>query len=107
MHALLDAHGLSYDLQWSLGGSPFLTPRGTLSAALVAAIEAETGSPPELSTTGGTSDGRFITAICPQVIEFGPRNETAHKVNENVAVADLDPLKNIYRRTLEALLVHG
>lgn len=106
VHALLDSHGLTYDLQWSLGGSPFLTPRGTLSAALVAAIEAETGNPPELSTTGGTSDGRFITAICPQVIEFGSRNETAHKVNENVAVADLEPLKNIYRRTIEALLVH-
>ena len=74
--------------------------------AAVAAIEQVNGLRPALLTTGGTSDGRFITSICPQVIEFGPRNETAHKVNENVAVADLEPLKNIYRRTIEALLVH-
>jgi len=102
--AVLDRHGLDYDIQWTLGGQPFLTPRGTLSAALADAIRAETGLATELSTTGGTSDGRFIARICPQVVEFGPCNDSIHKVNENIAVADLEPLKNIYRRTLENLL---
>ena len=101
---VLNKHGLQYDLAWTLGGSPFLTPRGTLSAALSGAIKAETGRDTELSTTGGTSDGRFIASICPQVIEFGPVNDTIHKVNENILLADVDPLKNIYRRTIETLL---
>ncbi len=104
VHAVLDRHGLEYDLEWNLGGEPFLTPRGTLTDALVQAIAAETGVTAELSTTGGTSDGRFIAKICPQVIEFGPCNATIHKVNERVELASLDPLKNIYRRTLENLL---
>lgn len=101
---ILDAHGLDYDLQWALSGDPFLTPRGDLSQALVNAIEAETGIASELSTTGGTSDGRFIAKICEQVVEFGPCNDTIHKVNERIALADVEPLKNIYRRTLENLL---
>ncbi len=105
--ALLDAHALSYGIDWSLGGAPFLTPRGALSAALASAIEAETGRQTALSTTGGTSDGRFISSICPQVIEFGPVNDSIHKVNENILLADLEPLKNIYRRTIEALLNHA
>ena len=105
VHALLDKHGLEYDLDWELGGEPFLTPRGTLTDALVDAIRAETGVAAELSTTGGTSDGRFIAKICPQVIEFGPCNATIHKVNERVELASLAPLKNIYRRTLENLLL--
>ena len=79
-------------------------PRGSLSEALSSAILAETGVTTELSTTGGTSDGRFIAKICPQVIEFGPCNATIHKVNERIEIASLDPLKNIYRRTLENLL---
>jgi succinyl-diaminopimelate desuccinylase len=88
-----------------LGGEAFLTPRGTLSEALTRAIRDETGVTTELSTTGGTSDGRFIAKICPQVIEFGPGNATIHKINERIEVASLDPLKNIYRRTLENLLL--
>ncbi|AUL46857.1 succinyl-diaminopimelate desuccinylase [Bordetella trematum] len=105
VHATLDRHGLEYELQWELGGEPFLTPRGSLTDALAAAIQAETGLQTELSTTGGTSDGRFIAKICPQVIEFGPCNATIHKINERVALDSLDPLKNIYRRTLENLLL--
>jgi len=104
IHAVLDKHKLEYELNWTLGGSPFLTPRGTLSAALSDAIQAETGAQTELSTTGGTSDGRFIASICNEVIEFGPVNDTIHKVNENILLADIDPLKNIYRRTIETLL---
>ncbi len=101
--AVLNAHGLQYDLKWTLGGLPFLTTPGTLVAAIQTAIRDETGLNTELSTTGGTSDGRFIAQICPQVIEFGPPNATIHKVNEHVAVADMAPLKNIYRRVLEQL----
>ncbi len=102
---LLDAHGLEYDLKWTVSGMPFLTPRGTLSDALTAAIRAETDVAAELSTTGGTSDGRFIAQICPQVVEFGPLNGSIHKIDEHVEVASIDPLKNIYRRTLENLLL--
>ncbi len=104
VHELLDRHGLDYELPWTLGGEPFLTPVGSLSEALSAAIRAETGVSTELSTTGGTSDGRFIAKICPQVIEFGPLNASIHKIDEWVEVASLEPLKNIYRRTLESLL---
>ncbi|OVZ54747.1 succinyl-diaminopimelate desuccinylase [Pigmentiphaga sp. NML080357] len=104
VHDILDRHGLEYALAWSLSGLPFLTPRGTLCSALTEAIAAEVGIEAELSTTGGTSDGRFIARICPQVVEFGPVNATIHKVNEHIAVDSLEPLKNIYRRTLEALL---
>ena len=101
--AVLDQHGLKYDLNWTIGGLPFLTTPGTLVAAVQRAIADETDLTTELSTTGGTSDGRFIAQICPQVIEFGPPNATIHKVNEHVALADIAPLKNIYRRTLEQL----
>jgi succinyl-diaminopimelate desuccinylase len=104
VHAILDKHNLDYDLTWTLSGLPFLTPRGTLSDAISAAILAETGVHTELSTTGGTSDGRFIARICPQVIEFGPPNASIHKIDEHIEVRFIDPLKNIYRRTLEHLL---
>jgi succinyl-diaminopimelate desuccinylase len=104
VHEVLDRHGLEYTLAWTLGGEPFLTPVGTLSHALSAAIEAETGVKPALSTTGGTSDGRFIARICPQVIEFGPVNASIHKIDEHVDVASIEPLKNIYRGTLQRLL---
>ncbi|CUA99611.1 succinyl-diaminopimelate desuccinylase [Thiomonas bhubaneswarensis] len=104
VHAALDRHALDYSLDWTLGGEPFLTPPGALSAALQDAIRAETGLVAELSTTGGTSDGRFIAKICPQVVEFGPVNASIHKIDEWVEVAAIDPLKNIYRRTLEALV---
>jgi succinyl-diaminopimelate desuccinylase len=104
VHAVLDRHGLDCAIDWILGGEPFLTPVGTLSEALVGAIREETGVDTELSTTGGTSDGRFIAKICPQVIEFGPLNASIHKIDEWVEVASLEPLKNIYRRTLRTLL---
>ena len=100
---VLVRHGLEYDLRWVVGGLPFLTAPGELVAAMQDAIRAETGVTTELSTTGGTSDGRFISRICAQVIEFGPINATIHKIDEHVAVADIEPLKNIYRRTLELL----
>ncbi len=101
--AVLRRHGLEYRLAWTVGGQPFITPPGELVGAIQAAIQAETGVTTELSTTGGTSDGRFISRICPQVIEFGPVNASIHKIDEHVAVADIEPLKNIYRRTLERL----
>jgi succinyl-diaminopimelate desuccinylase len=104
VHAILDSHNLEYDLEWTLSGRPFLTPKGTLSDAMCQAICDETGVHTELSTTGGTSDGRFIAEICPQVIEFGPPNASIHKIDEHVEVRFIDPLKNIYRRTLEKLL---
>ena len=104
MHAILDRHGLDYELKWTVGGLPFLTPRGDLSAALERAIKDETGVQTALSTTGGTSDGRFIARICKQVMEFGPPNASIHKVDENVELAFIDPLKNIYRRVLELLI---
>ncbi|WP_089962686.1 succinyl-diaminopimelate desuccinylase [Limnohabitans sp. 2KL-3] len=103
LQAVLDQHGLKYELEWTLGGRPFLTTPGTLVQAIEQAITDETGLKTELSTTGGTSDGRFIAQICPQVIEFGPPNATIHKVNEHVALVDMAPLKAIYRRTLEQL----
>ena len=102
--AVLARHAVPHRLVWTLGGSPFLTRPGSLSAALTAAIQAETGATPVLSTTGGTSDGRFIAQVCEQVVEFGPVNASIHKIDEHVNVADIEPLKNIYRRTLEALL---
>jgi succinyl-diaminopimelate desuccinylase len=104
VHAILDRHGLDYDLRWTLSGHPFLTPKGTLSDAICGAIRQELGVTTELSTTGGTSDGRFIARICPQVIEFGPPNDSIHKIDEHIDVRYIDPLKNIYRRTLERLL---
>ncbi len=104
VHAVLDRHGLDYQLAWTLGGEVFLTPPGSLSQALSRAIESEVGITPELSTTGGTSDGRFIARICPQVVEFGPVNASIHKIDEHVRVDDIEHLKNIYRRTLENML---
>jgi len=103
LEAVLKKHALDYDLKWTLGGQPFLTTPGDLVTAVQQAILAETGITTELSTTGGTSDGRFIAQICPQVIELGPPNATIHKIDEHVVVADIEPLKNIYRRTLENL----
>ena len=108
---ILKAQGLSpdadYDLVWNTSGLPFLTPPGTLVDAVRAAILGETGLETQLSTTGGTSDGRFIAQICPQVIELGPPNATIHKIDEFVALADIEPLKNIYRRALENLAVQA
>ena len=100
---VLDRHALEYDLQWTLSGQPFLTTPGELVTAVQQAIAAETGLTTELSTTGGTSDGRFIAAMCQQVLEVGPPNATIHKIDECIALSDIEPLKNIYRRTLDNL----
>jgi len=105
VHAILDKHALDYDLVWEYS-PPYITPRGNLVEAITAAIEQSYGVTPELSTTGGTSDGRFIADICKQVIEFGPLNATIHKLNECVGVADIEPLKDTYRITLEKLLLN-
>jgi succinyl-diaminopimelate desuccinylase len=105
VHAVLDRHKLEYDLQWEQSsGKPYLTPRGDLVDAVAAAIKQVQGIDTELSTSGGTSDGRFIADICPQVLEVGPLNATIHKINECVAMADLDSLSEIYYLTLCKLL---
>lgn len=103
VHAILDKHALDYTLEWEYS-PPYITPRGNLVEAISTAIEQAYGVSPELSTTGGTSDGRFIADICKQVIEFGPLNATIHKLNECVAVADIEPLKETYKRTMQTLL---
>ncbi len=102
---VLIRHKLNYELIWVIGGLPFLTKPGDLVHAVQNAIADETGIQTQLSTTGGTSDGRFIAQICSQVIELGPPNATIHKIDEHIAIADIEPLKNIYRRVLERL--HG
>ena len=108
VHDLLARHhlhaGRDYELDWSLSGQPFLTPAGSLVDAVRTAIFQVTGLQAQLSTSGGTSDGRFIAQICPQVIELGPPNATIHQVNECVAVAELEPLTHIYRRVMEHLV---
>lgn len=105
VRSILDRHRVDATIAWTLGAEPFLTPPGTLSRALAAAIEAETGVVPTLSTTGGTSDGRFIARICPQVVEFGPVNASIHQVDEHVELADIDRLAAVYRRTLANFLL--
>ena len=102
---ILDKHDLKYELEWRYDGRPFLTQPGDLVAAVKRAIKSVTGIETQLSTTGGTSDGRFLADICPQVIEFGPPNATIHKVNECIAVADIEPLSRIYEQILVNLLV--
>lgn len=103
--ALLDAHGLRYDVEWTLSGEPFLTGRGRLVGAVQEAIRDVTGLETALSTSGGTSDGRFIAPTGCEVVELGPGNATIHKVDECVAVADLEPLAAIYQRVLDRLLL--
>jgi succinyl-diaminopimelate desuccinylase len=103
VHSILDGHQLDYDLEWEYS-PPYITPRGNLVEAISEAIVESYGVSPELSTTGGTSDGRFIADICKQVIEFGPLNKTIHKLNECVGVADIEPLKQTYKLTLEKLI---
>jgi len=105
VHAILDKHGLSYDLKWEMSGKPYLTARGDLVDAVAAAIKQVVGIETDLSTSGGTSDGRFIADICPQVLELGPVNATIHKLNECVGVDELEALSEIYRLTLIKLLV--
>jgi succinyl-diaminopimelate desuccinylase len=102
---ILDQHGLEYDIAWLHGAVPFLTPEGTLVGAVRNAVRTVTGIEPELSTSGGTSDGRFIIDICPQLLELGPVNASVHKLNEHIEIDALDALKSIYRQVLERLLL--
>lgn len=101
---ILTRHGLDYSIAWTLGAKPFLTGKGDLVDSAIAAIRDVAGIETELSTTGGTSDGRFIADICPQVIEIGPVNATIHKINECVEIAALQQLSSIYRQILDQLL---
>lgn len=103
VHAVLDSHGVDYTLAWTVGGLPFLTTPGELVTAVQAAIADETGIATELSTSGGTSDARFIAKICKQVVELGPVNASIHKIDEHIDVAEIETLKNIYKRTLDRL----
>lgn len=105
VHGILDRHGVPYDLEWSYDGRPFITPRGDLVDAVSRAIKTVTGLDTELSTTGGTSDGRFIADICPQVIECGPTNASIHKIDECIRVDELRQLPQIYFHTLRNLLI--
>ncbi|MCB4358566.1 succinyl-diaminopimelate desuccinylase [Quatrionicoccus australiensis] len=107
LRAILDKHKLDYEISWTLGARPFLTGRGPLADAATAAIREICGIETELSTTGGTSDGRFIAEICKQMLEIGPVNATSHKIDENIEVASLPQLSAIYTRILEQLLLTG
>jgi succinyl-diaminopimelate desuccinylase len=104
VEGILKKHGVRYTLEWYISGEPFFTPPGALSAGVAAAIAAEMGAPPKLSTGGGTSDGRFIAPMGAQVVEVGVVNATIHKVNECVAVADIDRLHRVYLGALRNLL---
>jgi len=104
LEAVLARHGLRHELAWTLGGQPFLTEPGQLSDALAGSIREHAGVATELSTTGGTSDARFISRICKEVVEFGPVNASIHKIDECVEVASIDVLKDVYRGTLERLI---
>lgn len=103
-HSVLDAHGLDYDLKWTFNGKPFLTDAGSLLDAVVDAVDEVNHEKPQLLTTGGTSDGRFIAQMGSQVIELGPVNATIHKVNECVKIADLEKLTDMYQKVLEKVL---
>jgi succinyl-diaminopimelate desuccinylase len=105
LRGILDKHGVDYDIQWTLGAKPFLTGRGPLADAASTAIREICGIESELSTTGGTSDGRFIAEICAQLLEIGPVNATSHKIDECIAVDSFPKLSAIYRSILEQLLV--
>ncbi len=102
--SVLDAHGVDYDVKWTLKGAPFLSPRGGLVNVLSAAVTSVTGVAPRLSTGGGTSDGRFLSALSREIVEFGPVGASAHSVNEHVLLADIGPLSEIYEQALRSLL---
>lgn len=106
-HEVLDRHRLDYDIRWTVSALPYLTAKGKLLDAAKSAIREVAGIEPDVSTTGGTSDGRFIAAIAPEVIEFGPLNESIHKLNEYIALADIEPLTRIYGGMLEKLLLRS
>lgn len=104
VHEVLDRHGLDYGVTWWLSGRPFLTPKGKLVESLSRAVKNVTGRTPELSTSGGTSDGRFIADVCREVVELGPINASIHKLDEHIVLADLDALSRIYQFTLADIL---
>jgi succinyl-diaminopimelate desuccinylase len=104
VHAVLDAHRLEYDLTWALSGPPFLSPRGGLVDAVSEAVRATIGVAPELSTSGGTSDGRFLAGVSREVVEFGPVSASIHGIDEHVRLADIAPLSQVYQQVLAALL---
>jgi succinyl-diaminopimelate desuccinylase len=104
VNEILDRHSLDHEIAWTLGGKPFLTPRGRLVEAVTRVVRKVSGLTPQINCTGGTSDGRFIIDICPEVVEFGPVNRSIHKVNEAVAVDEIEPLAEVYRGALEELL---
>ena len=104
VHAVLDRHGVVYDLAWTVGSLPFIAPRGRLLDVMRAAVQDVTGVTPALSTGGGTSDGRFLIDISAELVEFGPVNATIHAVDERVRVADIAPLSSIYEQAITALL---
>jgi succinyl-diaminopimelate desuccinylase len=104
VRAVLDRHAVDHTLTWTLSGLPFLTPRGALVDCVRQVVRAVTGIEPALSTSGGTSDGRFLAGISREILEFGPSNESIHKANERIAIADLGPLSTIYERILESFV---
>jgi succinyl-diaminopimelate desuccinylase len=104
VHEVLDAHGLDYELNWSLSGAPFLSPRGGLVDIVRAAVTEVTGVTPTLSTSGGTSDGRFLANVSREVVEFGPLSASIHGIDEHVRIADVEPLSAIYERAIDALM---
>ena len=101
---ILHKHQLTYDIDWEHSGEPYLTEKGSLVNLLSDAVEEISGTKPTISTTGGTSDGRFISKLCDQVVEFGPINESIHKINENVIVNDIETLKDVYKLTISKIL---
>lgn len=104
VHQVLDAHKVDYDLKWSLSGNPFLSPRGGLVDVVSAAVSSVTGVTPALSTSGGTSDGRFLASVSREVVEFGPVGASIHGIDEHVRLAEIAPLSAIYEKTIAALL---
>ena len=101
---ILNKHQLDYDIDWEHSGEPYLTEKGSLVNILSDAVEEISGTKPTISTTGGTSDGRFISKLCDQVVEFGPINESIHKIDENVAINDIETLKDVYKLTIAKIL---
>ncbi len=104
VHAVLDSHGVDYELAWTLSGAPFLSPRGGLVDVVSAAVTSVTGVTPALSTSGGTSDGRFLASVSREVVEFGPLSASIHAIDEHVRIADIAPLSAIYEKTIANLL---
>ena len=104
VESILEKHSLDYEISWNHSGNPYLTEKGMLVDKISDAIESVVSIKPSISTTGGTSDGRFISTVCDQVVEFGPINASIHKINEHVNIGDIELLKDIYKKTLKNIL---